>query len=383
MVMGNGLSSLLLVFLIAMRLGAQQQDDLDRISDEARQALAAKKWDQAITALRSLSQLAPNVPEVFANLGLAYFFKGRPAEALGAFQHAQKLNAGLPEIGPMIGLCDAELGQYPSAIAILAPAFEHPPDPDTGRLIGLHLQRSYIELKEFDKAVRTGEELVRRYPNDPEVLFQVSRLHADRSYELMSDLVRAAPDSAWTHYANAQVQESLDRFDVAAQEYRNALNRNSRLPGAHYRLGRVILRISTTPASRQEAKREFEQELALSPANSDAEYELGEIDREDGHLESASVHFERALRYRAEFVEAHVEIAKTLVALNRAPDARSHLQEAARLDPGNRMVHYLLASVYKSLGDGQGAASEMALYRKLGARDSSATSRNTGVSTTP
>jgi tetratricopeptide (TPR) repeat protein len=381
--MENGLSLLLLVLLVVMRLGAQQQGDLDRISNQARQALAAKKWDEAITALRSLSQLAPDVPEVFANLGLAYFFKGRPAEALGAFQHAQKLNAALLQIEPMIGLCDAELGRYRSAVTILASAFDHPPDPDTGRLIGLHLQQSYVQLQEFDKAIFTGEELVRRYPNDPEVLFQASRLHADRSYELMSELIRAAPDSAWTHYANAQVQESLDRFDVAAQEYRNALQRDPHLPAAHYRLGRVILRISTAPASREEAKHEFEKELAISPTNSDAEYELGETEREGGRLEAASSHFERALQYHPEFVEANVAMAKTLLALNRAGDALSHLQKAVRLDPGNRMVHYLLASVYKSLGDGQGAAREIALYRKLGARDSSATSRKSGISTIP
>jgi len=59
-------------------------------------------------------------------------------------------------------------------------AFNHPPDADTGLLVGLHLTRSYGELRQFDKALAAGEELLKRYPNDAEVLFQVSRLHADR-----------------------------------------------------------------------------------------------------------------------------------------------------------------------------------------------------------
>ena len=181
----------------------------------------------------------------------------------------------------------------------------------------------------------------------------------------MSDLVRVAPDSAWTHYANAQVQDNLDRFDTAEQEYRNALQRDPRMLGAHYHLGRVILRASRTTDSVEKARHEFEQELEISPGNADAEYELGEIEREKGNLEGAVAHFDRALRSHPEFVEAQVGIAKTLMKLGRPGDALPHLAEAARLDPGNKIPHYLLASAYRSMGDTASAAREISLYQKL------------------
>lgn len=345
--------------------GQQRDADLDRYSDQARQALAAKKWAEAAEALEHLARLAPDVAEVQANLGLALYFEGRPDQALTAFERARKLNAALPQVNVMIGLCDADLGRYHEAVELLASAFEHPPDEETGRLIGLHLERSYAELKQFDKALTAGEELVRRYPNDPEILYQVSRLHVDRSFALMSDLVRVAPDSAWTHYANAQVQDSLDRFDTAEQEYRNAIQRDPRMLGAHYHLGRVILRASRTTDSVEKARREFEQELEISPGNADAEYELGEIEREKGNLDGAVAHFDRALRTHPEFVEAQVGIAKTLMKLGRPGDALPHLAEAARLDPGNKIPHYLLATAYRSMGDTASAAREIGLYQKL------------------
>jgi tetratricopeptide (TPR) repeat protein len=351
--------------LVTSVSGQARDTDLDRYSDQARQALAAKNWAEAVQALENLARLAPEVAEVQANLGLARYFEGRPAGALTAFERARKLNPSLPQVEVMIGLCEADLGRYREAIVLLAPAFDHPPDDETGRLIGLHLERSYAELKQFDKALAAGEELVRRYPKDPEILYQVSRLHADRSFALMSDLVRNAPDSAWTHYANAQVQESLDRFDAAEQEYRNALQRDPRILGAHYHLGRVILRASRTTESVEKARREFEQELAISPTNADAEYELGEIERERGNLDNAVAHFDRALRTHPEFVEAQVGIAKTLMKLGRPGDALPHLAEAARLDPGNKIPHYLLASAYKSMGDAASAAKEFGLYQKL------------------
>jgi tetratricopeptide (TPR) repeat protein len=357
----------LLLFAVSVTSvsGQERDTDLDRYSDRARRALAAKNWVEAAQALEHLARLAPEVAEVQANLGLARYFDGRPTDALIAFERARKLNPALPQVNVMIGLCDADLGRYREAVALLAPAFEHPPDDETGRLIGLHLERAYAELKQFDKALAAGEELVRRYPNDPEILYQLSRFHADRSFALMSNLVRVAPDSAWTHYANAQVQESLDRFDTAEQEYRNALQREPRMLGVHYHLGRVILRASRTTESVEKARREFEQELAISPGNADAEYELGEIDREQGSLDPAVGHFNRALHDHPEFAEAQVGIAKTLMKLGRPADALPHLAEAARLDPGNKIPHYLLALAYKSMGDSASAAREIGLYQKL------------------
>src|SRR5260370_6488765 len=131
-----------LVFLLSCVLSGaapQQDTDLARYSDQAREALASKKWDDAAKALQHLAQLAPSVPEVQANLGMALFFEGRATEALAAFDRARKLNPAMPQVELMVGLCQAELGRYREAVAILAPAFEHPPDADTGRLIGFYL----------------------------------------------------------------------------------------------------------------------------------------------------------------------------------------------------------------------------------------------------
>jgi tetratricopeptide (TPR) repeat protein len=357
-----------LLFLVA-RLSAQPHEaDLERLSEQARTALAAKNWENAERVLKELARLAPLVAEVQANLGLALYSEGRAADALAAFERARKLNPNLPQMDLMVGLCDAELGRDREAISLLAPAFEHPPDTESGRLAGLHLARAYGALKQFDKAVAAGEELLRRYPDDPEILYQVSRMHAERSSSLMASLVHAAPDSAWTHYANAQVQESLDRFDAAEQEYRNALQRDPHLLGAHYRLGRMILNAPRTPDSIERAQKEFEREIAVSPQNADAEYESGEIERENGSPEAALRHFERALRTHPEFEEAQVGMARVLMKLGRMADAVPHLNEAARLDPGNKVPHFLLASAYKSLGDTAAAAKEITVYKSLGDR---------------
>ena len=356
----------LLLLLSFTSVTAQQRDaDLDRYSDQARQALSARKWSEAVAALEHLEKLAPTVPQVQANLGMALFFEGRSEDALHAFERARKLDSALPQVQVMIGVCDAELGRYQDAIAILAPSFAQPSDDETGRLIGLHLQRSYAELKQFDKADATGEKLLKRYPQDPEILFQVSHLHAERSYQLMKQLMAAAPDSYWVHMANAQVQESLERYDLAQQEYRKAIALNSGGIGAHYGLGRAILNGPRDPHAIDEAASEFERELAISPANASAEFELGEIARERGQLDAARGHFLKAVRYNPDFFEAQIGLARLLLKQGSPRDAVHHLEQAARLQPGDTLPHYLLASAYKSLGDSAGAGHELDVYRKL------------------
>jgi len=358
---------LILVLLAAAASAAQRDADLARYSDQARDALASKKWDEAVTALQHLAQLAPSVPEVQANLGMALFFEGHATEALAAFDRARKLNPAMPQVDLMAALCQAELGRYREAVAVLAPAFEHPPDAETGRLIGLHLTRSYTELRQFDKALAAGEELLKRYPDDAEVLFQVSRLHADRSYGLMKQLLRVAPDSYWVHLANAQVQESLQRYDLAQQEYRKAIELNPKAPGAHVGLGRAILSVSKAQRAIDEAAREFERELALSPENAIAEFELGEIAREHGQPDRAREHLLRAVHYNQDFFEARIALGRLLLKQGKAREAIVHLEVATRLEPRDKLSHYLLASAHKSLGDQDAARRELDLYRKLGA----------------
>jgi tetratricopeptide (TPR) repeat protein len=340
--------------------------EAEQLSEQAKRALAAQHWAEAAAALEKLARLAPTVPEVHANLGMAYYFQGRPDEALASFDRALKLKTQMPQARIMAGICQAELGRNTEAIAVLAPAFRKTSGEEIEHLVGLHLQQAYSELKQYDKAAAVGEELLRRYPNDSEVIFEVSRLYADRSYDLMSQLLHADPDSAWAHYANAQVQESLAKYDVAREEYENVLKRQPAMPGLHYRLARVILLGSPrTPETLEEATRALEEELAIGPRNPDAEYELGEINREEGNYDLASSHFSRAVSEQPDFAEARIGLGRTLIKLGRTAEAVPHLKEAARLDPGNKVPHALLANAYKALGDFAASQAEIDTYRKL------------------
>src|SRR6266446_1006177 len=353
--------------IVARGMQAQAAEDgaLERYSADAERAMAARDWPAAAKALQQLARQAPGVPEVHANLGLAYYSQNLVSEAAAEFQEALSLDPKFPRADWMLGLCNAELGRSEAAVKLLEPAWGHPPDEQAARLIGLDLLRAYQGVHQFAKAAALGEELVRRYPKDSEIVYQVSRLHAGRSYQLMKQLMQAAPDSYWVHDANAQVHESLERYDLAQQEYRKAIELNPNAPGAHYGLGRTILGGSKDPQSIDEAAREFERELAVSPENASAEFELGEIARQRGQFDIAREHFSKAVRYTPDFFEAQVGLARLLIKQGSPREAIPHLEQAVRLEPRDTLPHYLLATAHKTLGNAAAADRELNLYRTL------------------
>ncbi len=356
-----------LCLCVCSGITAQTADEaqIERYSRKANQALAAKDLDGAAVALEELARLTPNVPEVHANLGMVYYTQGRFDPAAQAFQRALKLNRTMPNAETMLGICLAELGRYREAVPILEPAFQHPTDNQVGRLTGLELQKAYTGLKQYAKASQVFDELLIRYPDDPEILYFASRLYADRADYTMQQLVAIAPRSVWVAQAKAAVRESLKEYDLAIIEYRNALRIDPRQPGVHYRLGRVLLLRSKDSQAREEALHEFEHELAIQPQSSDAEYEIGEIYRQRGELEQALEHFSRAVEYDPEFEDAQIALGRVLAHLERPQEALPHLLAAVRINPENEVSHYLLASVYRALGDTSNRQKETALFQKL------------------
>jgi DNA-binding SARP family transcriptional activator len=72
-----------------------------------------------------------------------------------------------------------------------------------------------------------------------------------------------------------------------------------------------------------------------------------------------------ALKFRPDFVDAHIAAGKALRALHRSAEAVAHLEAAIRLDPRNEVAHYRLAEEYRELGRNEDAARESATFHQL------------------
>jgi tetratricopeptide (TPR) repeat protein len=348
-------------------LPAQQADTatIRRYSQQAQEALARKDVDAALVTLEKLARLAPGNPDVYANLGAVYYTQGRYAQATETFQRALRLNPKIPNVRLMLAMCDAELGRSKQALPILEAAFRHPPSAAMGRTVGLKLVGVYSSLDQHIKALEMTEALLERYPDDPEILYRTSHLYGNRALQTMMRLVEVAPESPWKQMAFAEALEGEKRYDLAIIEYQKVIAADPGMVGAHYRLGRaLLLKAPDSEGAREEALREFQRELALDPRNNAAQYETGEIYRRRGQFEQAVNHFSRAVDIDPSAEQAQIALARTLIHLHKLTEALTPLRAAIQLNPKNEVSHFLLAGLYKSLGDSADYENEMALFRK-------------------
>jgi tetratricopeptide (TPR) repeat protein len=365
------LLSLLCALSLASEAGAWQAGaaQSQRYLQEGEKALAEGRYDAAARAYEKLRDLAPNMAEAHARLGLIYYQQGRFEQAEPALRQAIKLKPGLPNTGLLLAMTLSELGRYKEAAPALEKGFKSATDSALRRASGLRLTRVYTGLGQDDKAVEVALELTRLYPKDPEVLYQAARLFANYAYLSTVKMAEAAPDSLWLHLAAGEANESQERPDAAIREYKEVLSLRPDRPGVHYRIGRVLLERAKQSigdaVSESEALSEFEQELRLDPTNANAAYEAGEIHRKSARYDRAVELFSQAVKYYPDFVEALVGLGRTLLSMGRAEQSLAPLGKAAALDAANDVAWFQLAQAHRALGNAAEQQKALAEFQRL------------------
>jgi tetratricopeptide (TPR) repeat protein len=222
-------------------------------------------------------------------------------------------------------------------------------------------------MNQPDDAVDFIRILLRAFPQDPEILYQAVHIYSDLSLKASRDLLYGAPSSYQVRLLNAEALEAQERWSEAAAEYRAITAQNPNLPGIHFRLGRLLLSLpesAVTPATRAEARKEFEAELKINPRNAGAEYVLGELARQAGDWPQAIDHFSKAAKLDPNFADAFIGLGRSLIADKQFPLSIPPLEHAAKIQPANPAAHYHLAIAYSRVGRKEDAERETAAFRQ-------------------
>jgi len=234
---------------------------------------------------------------------------------------------------------------------------------DGKRTIALAGVRCAMSLNQQNDAMSFVSWLQQAYPKDPEVLFLAVHVFNELSLRNARELMDSAPDSPLVVELNAENFEKQGELAKAIAEYRILLERVPAKPGIHFRIGGLIMSMPATETSAAEARQEFEQELKINPQNAAAEYYLGELARQEDHLEDAIQHFARSTKLYPDFAEAYGGLGRSLLDSGKAADAVSPLETAVKLAPENPTLHLALATAYQRLGRKEDAAREFALQK--------------------
>jgi tetratricopeptide (TPR) repeat protein len=248
----------------------------------------------------------------------------------------------------------ADSGHCPEALSPLKKALAGQLTPADRKYAALAGARCAMALNRTGDAIRFVESLGEGFQSDPAVLYFKTHFFSDLSVRTSRELLMRAPGSVQARQLNAEALETQGRWSEAAAEYRKVLELEPSREGIHYLIGRLLL---SQPASgaerdnlREQAKKEFEAEIALNERNPGAQFILAEFARDEGRLDEAVQRFQKAAEYDAGFGHAWLGLGRSLLAQDKAVEAIPALERAVQLMPDLPEAHYQLALAYKRAG---------------------------------
>lgn len=299
---------------------------------------------------------------VFSVLSVALFFSGFRAQA----QHSK---SALPpaKVSPQQAITLAEQGQCRESISALRKAMAPQVPAEIRKHAGVVGVRCSLTIDDRNATLYFISSLSRDFGQDPDVLYVVVHAYSDLSTRTAQDLARTAPQSIAAHKLNAEALEEQGRWQPAELEYEWMIHKDPSARGTHFLLGRLLLsEPGAGPDAKERAKKEFLKEIQIDPSNSDAQFILGELAREDQNWDEAISRFSQAAKLNPDFAEAYLGWGASLIGDKKYADAIPPLRTAERLTPENPDIHNALGTALVRTGHKEEAEKEFAIHRSLG-----------------
>lgn len=317
------------------------------------EAMRAHQFDSAVAEFKKAAGLDPADPQSYVGLGQAYMQMGDYGNAVPALKHALELKPDLQGAHQLLGYALLTEGYAAQAI----PHFGQ--SNDRGAL-GI----AQLESNHFGDAVANLQAALAERPNDPDLLYYLSRASQMLANETSEKVIANFPQSPRAHQLKAQSYFALGDTAHSEAEYRAALSARPDLPGAHLELGEVYVNGSLL----QPAENEFRQERKNRPGSGEAAYRLGQLLLREGKAREALEVLTQADELAPNMPETLNDLGQAaLLAGNRALAEKSWTRLLAIESSGSMAAraHFGLAAVYRSLQKPQEAEREMKEYQRL------------------
>ncbi len=308
--------------------------------------------DQAIATFRKAADLDPSSNVAFLRLGDAYMKNSDYAAAIPPLKHAAELNPDSLPVHQLLGYALLAAGYASEAVPHLKMI------QDYGAL-GI----AQLQADQPGEAVGNLQIALAKAPDDPDLLFYLSRAATAYSEQSSEKLLTAFPNTARGHQVRGQNDYALKMFPEAEREYVQAIALRPDLPGLRLELGLVY----AAQSEWEKAEEQFRGEARLQPGNAEAAYRLGDALLQRGKMKEAVVELQRSDSLRGDMPE-------TLYALGRAaassePIVAEHaLTRAIDLEkdtPLAAQAYLALAGIHRRQGKTDQTTRDMQEYRRI------------------
>lgn len=335
-----------------------------RVSVHVKAGLAAREAGRLEEAARELSaaaKLAPSVAELHLNLGLVYHQQKNWKAAVDELLAALSLKKELKGVRDLLGFDYLMLGVLPEAQAYLEAALEeNAANADAQFWLGL----VYLDEGDYAKAIPRLEQARQAKPKDLDLLFYLGRAYDKAATAVRQELLLLGPESARAHMASAEYAAFNGHTEKAIAEYGKVAELAPAMPG----IQSAIAELHANAGDYGKAEEFYRRELAIAPQNSRINHRYGLVLLQLGRRREALAHFDKAVALDASLLDAHLELAKALIAENELTRADAKLRLILDSNPPlelKRAARYQMALLERKRGNAAEAARHLREFEEL------------------
>jgi tetratricopeptide (TPR) repeat protein len=356
------------VLQTAFALAAVAQGAPGAVSEHLRNgeaALSANRPSEAEREFRIALDLDPHNVQAHADLGTAEWMRGDCGSAREDLRTALDAAPSLISVEGLLGICEKRLGDL-GAGEHLEAAFAHLKDAKLRLEVGVELGDLYYQCGDMDHALPVVRKLVELNPENLDILFFAQHVYQEMADETMNKLALLSPASARMQQVVAEHLVNAGDLKSAVEHYRQALQIDPSLPGAHFELGEAIIESAPEDSAAQtEGRKELETALRIDGESARIECELGRVAALQNQTDLALAHYERAYALNPQEVEAQMGISRNLIAQGKPQQALRYLSEAVEQDPLNAEARYHYALALKAVHRNEEAQREMQVFETV------------------
>lgn len=242
--------TLLILLVAALKSNGQQdqQQALQSLLAEAAQAQAANQFHAAAEAYRQAAGLRPDLPEIWANLGLMLHESGEYAAAIESFRKANGMNPSLYVPNLFLGIDLFQTGRSKEALPwLLRAQAMNRPDAEPELFLG----RVYAALGKPSQAVAAMEYAVQLDPKRSQLWFYLGMMRLDEVEDEARTMASEGRDSPWTRTLYAESLLRQARYNEAV-EVLNSLLAETQAPCVRADLGLAYLKTHDPDHAREQ-----------------------------------------------------------------------------------------------------------------------------------
>jgi predicted Zn-dependent protease len=346
-----------------------QSEDLAEKSRRGKEAMAAQRYDEAISIYSELVRALPNEAGLRLNLGLAYSMADQPQKAIPQLEAAVKLQPNLVPALLVLGSSHLDLGAPGKAIGPLQKVIAAQPGNKDARHM---LADAFLSLERYEQAAAQFQALTQVDSQNPRIWYGLGRSYEALSNRAFEQLEQMDPESPYLMLLAAEVLTQKKRYANAFALYRQALNK---LPAVRF-IHEALAEIYGKSGHPDWAAQEEEKASRIAPpdcstpalecsflAGRDQDVVAGAKNKKTAaaYYWSARAYNRLALQSFSRLgqlppsIERHELAAEIHSAQGRYTEAVRELREALKLSPGEISILKRLAEALYQSRDLQGA----------------------------